>query len=96
MGIEPILLAWTLSSINFIAALWSLTLAQRKALIPSMVLVFGGGGLRMLIMIASIIVIMILKTQWMVPYCLMLLLGFVFYLIIEVAIIHKLGLLQDK
>jgi len=89
-------LAWGLSSANFITALWSLTLAQRKALIPSMVLVFGGGGLRMLIMVVSIITIMMLRPQWMTLYCLLLLAGYVFYLIIEVVVIHKLGLVQGK
>ena len=61
-----------------------------------MVLVFGGGGLRMLIMVVSIITIMMLRPQWMTLYCLLLLAGYVFYLIIEVVVIHKLGLVQGK
>jgi zinc transporter ZupT len=96
MGVEPIFLAWGLSSIHFIAALWSLTLAQKKELIPSMWLVFGGGGLRMLIMVASIVIMMIYKPQWMTVYCLTLLAGFMFYLVIEMVVIHKLGLIQEK
>ena len=89
-------MAWGLSSVHFIVALWSLTLAQKKALIPSMVLILGGGGLRMLIMIASVVIIMVYKPQWMTMYCLLLLAGYVFYLIIEVVVIHKLGLVQGK
>jgi hypothetical protein len=92
---KPILLGWSFASINFAAALWSYSIAQKSQLIPSMLLVFGGGGLRMLLMISGIFVVMLKKAEWMLPFSSALLICFVAYLIIEVGVIHRRGLLTD-
>lgn len=94
MDIEPILTAWGLAAINFAAALRSLTLAQKVEPVRSMLLVFGGGGIRMLVMISAVIVVMIKKAEWMLPFCIVLLMCFVAFLIVEIVVIHKRGLLQ--
>ena len=96
MNIEPILTAWGFASMNFAAALWSMTLAQKVELVPSMLLVFGGLGIRMLLMVSAVIVVMIKKAEWMLPFCIVLLICFVAFLIVEIGIIHKRGLLQYK
>ena len=93
---KPGVLAWGLASINFAAALGSLQVAQRKALVPSMLLVFGGSGLRILVMISSIVAIMFAKKEWMTPFCLVLLECFIIYLIIEVVVIYKRDLLHQR
>ncbi|MEE8400054.1 MAG: hypothetical protein V3S89_13670 [Desulfobacterales bacterium] len=96
MDIEPILTAWVLAALNFAAALWSLTLAQKVEPIRSMLLVFGGGGIRMLVMISAVIVVMIKKAEWMQSFCFVLLMCFVAFLIVEIVVIHKRGLLQHQ
>ena len=60
-----------------------------------MLLVFGGGGLRMLLMTCGIFIIMFKKAEWMLPFSSALLICFVAYLIIEVGVIHRRGLLND-
>jgi len=92
---EPVVLAWGLAALNFSAALWSLTLAQRAELVRSMVLVFGGVGIRMLLMIVAVIAVMMKKADWMLPFCIMLLICFVAFLLVEIVVIHKRGLLQQ-
>lgn len=94
MDIEPVLSAWGLASLNFAAALWSLTRAQRTEPVRSMLLVFGGGGIRMLLMTSAVIAVMVKKAEWMVPFCIALLTCFIAFLIVEIIIIHKRGLLQ--
>jgi hypothetical protein len=93
---KPGILAWVLASINFVAALGSLKVAQKKALVTSMLLVFGGGALRVLVMISSIIIIMINKKIWMVPFCIVLLTCFIIYLTIEVTILFRQGIIQER
>lgn len=94
--LKPGALAWGLASINFVAALGSLQAAQQKALVPSMLLVFGGGGLRILVMIGSVVAIMFTKKEWLAPFCLVLLECFIIYLIIEVVVIYKRDLLHQR
>jgi len=94
--IKPGVLAWFLASINFIVALWSLTVAQKKDLLHSMLFVFGAGGFRMVLMILAIIVIMVKKNTWMAAFCMILLECFFMYLIVEVVVIYKRGLLQKR
>jgi len=93
---KPGILAWMLASINFVAALGSLKVAQKKALLPSMFLVFGGGALRVLVMISSIIIIMIKKKIWMVPFCTVFLTCFIIYLVIEVTVLYQQGIIQER
>ena len=93
---RPGILAWMLASTNFVAALGSLKVAQKKALVPSMLLVFGGGALRILVMIGSIIIIMIKKKIWLVPFCVVLLTCFIIYLIIEVMVLYRQGMIQER
>ena len=93
---RPGILAWMLASINFVAALGSLKIAQKRDFLTSMVLVFGVGGLRILMMISSIIVIMIKKKMWMLPFCIVLLACFVIYLIIEVTVLYQQGIMQER
>jgi hypothetical protein len=93
---KPGILAWMLASINFVAALGSLKVAQKKALVPSMLLVFGGGALRILVMISAIIIIMIKKEIWMVPFCIVLLTCFIIYLVIEVTVLYRQGITQER
>lgn len=92
---KPILLAWSLASLNFAAALWSFSVAQNSQLLPSMLLVFGGGGLRMLVMICGTIIVMLKKTEWLTPFATVLLVCFAAYLVIEVGVIHRRGLLRN-
>jgi len=93
-NIEPILTAWGLASLNFAAALWSMTLAQKVAPIPSMLLVFGGGGFRMLLLISSVIAVMLKKAEWFLPFCIALLICFIPFLIVEIAVVYRQGLRQ--
>ena len=93
---KPGILAWMLASTNFVAALGSLKVAQKKALIPSMLLVFGGGALRVLVMISAIIIIMIKKEIWMVPFCIVFLTCFIIYLVIEVTVLYQQGIIQER
>jgi len=88
------MLAWLLASLNFVLALWSLKVAQRKAPMQSLLLVFGGGGLRMLLMICFILAIVLKQIEWTTPFCLMLLAFFLIYLMIEIIIIYRQGLQQ--
>ncbi len=92
----PTLSAWILATVNFIAALWSLTIAQNTEFTSSILLVFAGTGVRMIIMISSIVIIMLKKADWMLPFCTVLLECFILYLIIEIAVIYKRGLLQQS
>lgn len=94
MVIDPVLTAWGVASINFALALWSMTLAQRSEPVYSMLLVFGGGGVRMLLMIGAVIVVAIKRAEWMMPFCIVLLFCFVSFLIIEILIIYRRGLVQ--
>ncbi len=93
---RPVILAWMLASVNFVAALGSLKIAQQKDFLTSMVLVFGVGGLRILMMISSIIVVMIKKEVWMPPFCIVLLACFVIYLIIELTVLYQQGIMQER
>ncbi len=93
---EPIVLAWAAASVNHMAAFWSLTLAQKTSFQPSMLLVFGGGGVRLLLLVSAVMAIIVKKAEWMFPFCIVLLVCFVPYLIIEVAVIYRRGLLQNK
>ena len=92
---KPILLGWSFASLNFAAALFSFSIAQKSRFIPSMLLVFGGGGLRMLLMVSGVFIIMFKKAEWMLPFTSALLICFVAYLIIEVGVIHRRGLLSE-
>ena len=92
---KPILLGWSFASLNFAAALFSFSIAQKSQFIPSMLLVFGGGGLRMLLMVSGVFIIMFKKAEWMLPFSSALLICFVAYLIIEVGVIHRRGLLSE-
>lgn len=93
---RPGILAWMLASVNFVAALGSLKIAQKKAFLPSMLIVFGVGGLRILMMISSIIIVMIKKKMWMLPFCIVLLACFVIYLIIEITVLYQQGIIQER
>ena len=42
-NVKPILLGWSLASINFVAALWSFSVAQKSQLLPSMLWCSGVG-----------------------------------------------------
>ena len=90
------MLGWGLASINYGAALWSYTIAQKSPLLLSMLLVLGGGGLRMLVMFCGIIIIMLKKSPWLPPFSTALLGCFVAYLFIEVAVVFKRGLLKQQ
>jgi len=92
--LKPGMLAWLLASLNFVLALWSLKVAQKKAPMQSMLLVFGGGGLRMLVMISFVLAIVLKQKEWTSPFCLMLLAFFLMYLMIEIVIIYRQGLQQ--
>ncbi len=88
--------AWILASVNFVIALWSLTLAQKTEFTSSIMLVFLGGGIRMIIMLSSIIVVMLRKSEWMQPFCIVLIECFILYLIVEIAVIYRRGLLLQN
>ena len=94
MAVTPVMAAWALATANFAAAFWCMVRAQEAEPAHSMMLIFWGGGVRMLLMISTVAVVVLKKTVSIMPFCTALLTCFVFYLIVEVWVVYKRGLLQ--
>jgi hypothetical protein len=96
MAYRPALAAWGLSSVNFIAAFWSMKKAQKAKPIHSMLWLFGGGGIRMLLMVAVVLWVVLKKASWMMDFCLVLLGCFVLYLILEIWMVYRQGQISQS
>jgi len=92
----PVFAAWALASANFALAMGGMIRAQDAEPTLSMLLVFGGGAVRMLLMVGAIFIVMKTLAEWFVPFCITLLACFVSYLCIEVWEVYRRGLLERR
>ena len=92
----PVFAAWVLASVNFALAMVGMIRAQNAEPTLSMLYVFGGGAVRMLLMVGVIVIVMKTLAEWFAPFCIALLACFVSYLCIEIWEIYRRGLLEGR
>jgi hypothetical protein len=93
---RPILFGWAIASINYGAAITGSLIGLKKGFKKCMIIVLGGSGIRLLIMLIVIIVVMQFKNEWLMPFSISLLSCFVLYLVVEVGLIFKQGLITEN
>ena len=89
---QPINLGWAMATINSLAAVISSLLGLKKNFKKCMLIILGGGGLRMGLMVVAVILMMQFKNEWLMPFSVSLLGCFVMYLFVEIGVIYKKGI----
>jgi hypothetical protein len=84
----PILLGWSVSSLNFTTAVIINMMAMKKSFESFKLIVFAGSGARMGVMLAALFIIIKLRPLWTMPFSFSLLSCFGIYIMLEVILFY--------
>ena len=87
-------MGWLVATLNFAVAALLFLKARKADFKKSMILIFGGSGLRMLIMLLIIGLVMKISPERVVSFSISLLGCFVVYLVFEVMLVYLMGIIH--